>query len=131
MGREKDMRNAEALNYAIWVRDNVADMKDHDVIKAVIELGDYKVFSSRQISAIIRNRVSHTTVSSTIGKKDKTGGNLNVVSLEALRNILYSRSSGETNYGLIAKVLEEGTSQGMISKLTGVSQSSISRRLNG
>jgi DNA-binding transcriptional ArsR family regulator len=89
------------------------------------------VFSSRQISAIISNRVSHTTVSSIIGKKDKTGGNLNVASLEVLRNILYSRSSGETNYGLIAKALEEGTSQGMISKLTGVSQSSISRRFNG
>jgi hypothetical protein len=131
MSREKDMRNAEALNYAIWVRDNVAEMKDHDVIKAVIELGDYKVFSSRQISAIISNRVSHTTVSSIIGKKDKTGGNLNVASLEILRNVLYSRSSGETNYGLIATVLEGGTSQGMISKLTGVSQSSISRRFNG
>lgn len=131
MSRAKDMRVAEALNYAIWVRDNVSDMRDHDVTKAVIELGDYKVFSSRQISAIISNRVSHTTVSSTIGKKDKTGGNLNVASLEVLRNILYSRSSGETNYGLIAKALEEGTSQGMISKLTGVSQSSISRRFNG
>lgn len=131
MTRAKDMMVAEALNYAIWVRDNVSDMKDHDVTKAVIQLGDYKVFSSRQISAIISNRVSHTTVSSIIGKKDKTGGNLNVASLEVLRNILYSRSSGETNYSLIAKALEQGTSQGMISKLTGVSQSSISRRFNG
>jgi hypothetical protein len=131
MSREKDMRIAEGINYAIWVRDNVEDMKDWDIIKSVTELGDYKLFSSRQISAIVKNRISHTTVSSIIGKKDKTGGKLNVATLEILRNVLYSRSNGETNFGLITEALEAGTSQGMISKLTGVSQSSISRRLNG
>ena len=131
MSRAEDMKIAEALNYAIWLRDNVNEIKGDDITKALIKLGDYRVFSSRQISAIINNRISHTVISSITGKKDKTGGNLNVASLEVLRNILYSRSSGETNYGLIAKALEEGTSQGMISKLTGVSQSSISRRFNG
>jgi hypothetical protein len=131
MSSAKDMNVAEALNYAIWVRDNVQQMKSHEITKAIIELGNYRVFSSRQISAVIGNKASHTTISSITGKKDKTGGKLNVASLEVLRNILYSRSGGETNYGLITKALQEGTSQGMISKLTGVSQSSISRRLNG
>jgi hypothetical protein len=131
MNRQEDLKTAEALNYAIWVRDNVNDMKDWDVLKAVSDLGKYKIFSSRQISAITNNRVSHTTVSSIIKKKNKTGGNLNVGTLEILRNVLYSRADGKTDYGLISEALQGGTSQGMISKLTGVSQSSISRRLSG
>jgi hypothetical protein len=131
MTRERDMKIAEALNYAIWVRDSVDEMKDWDVLKAVSDLGKYKLFSSRQISAITNNRVGHHAVNSIINKSDKTGGNLNVGTLEILRNVLYSRSNGETNYELISEAFEKGTSQGMISKLTGVSQSSISRRLNG
>ena len=131
MDRQQEIKVAELLNLAIWIRDNVESMEVQEVQKQVMMLADYDMLSSRQISAIINNRISHSSISRSIGKASKTGGNLNVGTLEILRNVLYSRSNGETNYELISEAFEKGTSQGMISKLTGVSQSSISRRLNG
>jgi hypothetical protein len=106
-------------------------MDSSELNKQIMLLADYDILSSRQISAIVNNKVSHSSISKMIGKNSKTGGNLNVGTLEILRNVLYSRSSGETDYRLISEAIKEGTSQGMISKLTGVSQSSISRRSNG
>lgn len=131
MNRTEEMRVSELLNLAIWVRDNVHSMDSEELNKQIMLLADYDMLSSRQISAIVNNKVSHSSISKMIGKNSKTGGNLNVGTLEILRNVLYSRSSGETDYRLISEAIKEGTSQGMISKLTGVSQSSISRRSNG
>jgi hypothetical protein len=131
MNRAEQMRVSELLNLAIWVRDNVYSMDTEELNKQIMLLADYDMLSSRQISAIVNNKVSHSSISKMIGKNSKTGGNLNVGTLEILRNVLYSRSNGETDYGIISEALKEGTSQGMISKLTGVSQSSISRRSSG
>lgn len=131
MDRAKEMSIAEALNQAIWLRDNVAKMDREALEDAIIELASHKLFSSRQLSAIVNNVIDHGTIAKLIKKEDKTGGNLNVGTLEILRNVLYSRANNQTDYELIAKAFEEGTSQGMIAKLTGVSQSSISRRLRG
>ena len=131
MNRTEEMRVSELLNLAIWVRDNVHSMDSEELNKQIMLLADYDMLSSRQISAIVNNKVSHSSISKMIGKNSKTGGNLNVGTLEILRTILYSRSDGKTDYRLISQVLEGATSQGMISRLTGVSQSSISRRVNG
>jgi hypothetical protein len=131
MNRAEEIKMSELLNLAIWIRDNVYSMDSDELNKQVMLLADYDVLSSRQISAIINNKISHSSISKMIGKNSKTGGNLNVGTLEILRTILYSRSDGKTDYRLISQVLEGATSQGMISRLTGVSQSSISRRING
>jgi len=130
MNRSEQIRVSELLNLAIWVRDNVHSMDSDELHKQIKILADYDMLSSRQISAIVNNKISHSSISKMIGKNTKTGGNLNVGTLEILRNVLYSRSNGETDYQLISEALQGGTSQGMISKLTGVSQSSISRRNN-
>jgi hypothetical protein len=131
MNRAEEIKMSELLNLAIWIRDNVYSMDSEELNKQVMLLADYDVLSSRQISAIINNKISHSSISKMIGKNSKTGGNLNVDTLEILRTILYSRSDGKTDYRLISQVLKGATSQGMISRLTGVSQSSISRRVNG
>jgi hypothetical protein len=54
---------------------------------------------------------------------------LNVGTLDILRNILYSRADGRTDYRLITDAVGGGTSQGMVSKITGISQSSISKNI--
>lgn len=131
MDRQQEIKIAELLNLAIWIRDNVDSMELDEVKKQITLLAEYQVLSSRQMSAIVNSRVGHSVISKMIDKENKTGGNLNVGTLEILRNVLYSRASGETDYKLIQEALGKGTSQGMISKLTGVSQSSISRRRNG
>lgn len=129
MGRARDMFVAEALNNAIWIRDNAHEVDRDTLIQAVRELAGYRVFSSRQLSAITNGVLSHTTISRLIDKKDRTGGNLNVGTLELLRSILYNRADGKTDYKLINKAVGSGTSQGMVSKLTGISQSSISKKI--
>lgn len=131
MDRTKEISMAEALNQAIWLRDNIEKLDREATEVAIKDLASHRLFSSRQLSAIVNNAIDHSTIAKLIKKEDKTGGNLNVGTLEILRNVLYSRANNQTDYQLIAKAFQEGTSQGMIARLTGVSQSSISRRLNG
>lgn len=129
MDRLQEMKVAEALNSAIWLRDNVRGLLDFEIEEHIVELGKHNVFSSRQLSAIVNGRIKHNRISKLINKTDKTGGNLNVGTLDILRNILLNRADDGTDYKLIARAVGMGTSQGMVSKLTGVPQGSISKKL--
>ena len=129
MGKVRDMYVAEALNNAIWIRDNAEDIERDTLINAIQELSKYRIFSCRQLSAITNGKLSHTTISRLIDKHDRTGGNLNIGTLDILRSILYNRADGKTDFKLIHEAVGMGTSQGMVSKITGVSQSTISKRI--
>nr|DAW17411.1 MAG TPA: KorB domain [Caudoviricetes sp.] len=129
MDRAQEMKVAQALNEAIWLRDNCETISEEDLIKSVASLGGYELFSCRQLSAIVNGKLNHVFISKLINKSDRTGGKLNVGTLDILRSILYSRADSTTDFNLILQAVEEGTSQGMISKLTGVSQASISNRV--
>lgn len=129
MTREREMEIATALNKAIWLRDKVSTLEKEEILNHIKELGEHKVFSSRQLSAISDGIIHHSVISKLIGKTDRTGGNLNVGTLDILRNILVSRADHNTDYNLIANAVGMGTSQGMVAKLTGVSQSAISKKL--
>ena len=131
MDRVKEMKVAEALNSAIWLRDNVNTLLDFEIEEYIIQIGKHNVFSSRQLSAIVNGKISHHRIGKLISKTDKTGGNLNVGTLDILRNILLNRADDGTDYELIASAVGMGTSQGMVSKLTGVPQGSISKKLRG
>lgn len=128
--REREMEIAMALNKAIWLRDKVETLDKDEIANHVKDIGQHKVFSSRQLSAITGGALHHSVVSKLIGKTDRTGGNLNVGTLDILKHILLSRATDGTDFHLIANALSMGTSQGMVAKLTGVSQSSISKKLN-
>lgn len=127
MDRTEALHVAAALNEAIWIRDHADTISREDLVTSVSTLGLYGVFSSRQISAICNGKLSPRFVAGLIGKTDKTGGNLNPGTLEILRGILYSRADKRTDKRLIKAALSEGNSQGMIAKLTGVSQSLVSK----
>ncbi len=129
MDRSEEMRIAQALNEAIHLRNHANAMAQDAVIIAVKNLSQYGIFSARQLAAITNGRVSHHTITRIINKTDKTGGNLNAGTLDILRNILYSRANGVTDYKLVADAVSSGTSQGMVSKLTGIPQGSISKKL--
>jgi len=131
MDRARELVIAQALNEAIWLRDNVEGLTKEETFGYIRELGSHGVFSSRQISAITNGKIGHGTVSKLIGKNDRTGGNLNVGTLDILRSILYSRADSSTDYSLVASAVGQGTSQGMVSKLTGLNQGTISKRLGG
>ena len=129
MDRATEMKVAQALNEAIWLRDNVAELDKEELLSYLRHLGSLGVFSSRQLSAIVNGLVPHTTISKMIDKNDKTGGKLNVGTLDILRTILISRADSTTDFRLILEAVGNGTSQGMVSKLTGVNQSTISKKV--
>lgn len=127
MDRQRELQIASALNEAIWLRDNAADLDKAALLDAVKALGAYRVFSSRQIVAITNGLVSARVVSGLIDKSDRTGGNLNPGTLDILRTALYNRAERNTDYKVIGEAVSSGTSQNMVSKLTGISQGSISK----
>jgi hypothetical protein len=129
ISRTRELELGVALNKAIWLRDKVNDLTKEEAIFHIKDLASHDVFSSRQLSAIANGVVHHSTISKLIGKKNRTGGNLNVGTLDILRHILFTRADSGTDFGLIASAVGMGTSQGMVSKLTGVNQSTISKKL--
>lgn len=129
MDRAQEMRVAQALNEAIWLRDNIASLEKPEIIEAITRIGKLEIFSSRQLSAITNGAIQHSTISKLIGKNNKTGGKLNVGTLDILRTILINRADSATDFRLIADAVGQGTSQGMVEKLTGVNQGTISKKI--
>ena len=118
----------QAINEAIWIRDNAHKISKELLIERFQELSEYTLFSNRQMAKISGDKISHNVLGGYIQKSDKSGGNFNPTSLEDVREALFSKERKRINYNAILRALEAGTSQGMISKLTGISQSSISRK---
>jgi hypothetical protein len=117
-----------AINEAIWIRDNAKNMSKEVLVEKLQNLAEYDVFSNRQLSAICNGIIKHNSIGLYIKKQDKSGGRFSPLSLEDIREALFSKERGLVDYKSVEKAILAGTSQGMISKLTGINQSSISRR---
>lgn len=123
----KGTHELQAINEAIWIRDNAKKIERSLLVERLQDLAEYSVFSNRQMQAICGNVISYTTIGGYTRKTSKNGGRLAPESLEDIREILFEKHNGRINYKAIERVLQCGTSQGMISKLTGVAQSTISK----
>jgi len=117
-----------AINEAIWIRDRASTMSKEMLIEKLQELAEYDVFSNRQLSAICNGIIKHNSIGLYVRKADKSGGRFSPASLEDIREALFSKERGRVDYKSVEKAIAAGTSQGMISKLTGINQSAISRR---
>lgn len=126
---DNDAMSLRAINEAIWLRDNAKRLEREAMFRIIEDIGEYGVFSARQIAAMTEGKVSHQTVARLCAKTDRTGGRLNIKSLEDIRDCLYSRVKGRTNYDIVRKVIEAGTSQGMLAKLSGINQARISKNV--
>jgi ligand-binding sensor protein len=126
---DTDVNRLRAINEAIWLRDHSSSLDIEHLLKVVAEIGGYKIFSARQIQSMTGNILSRQKISQLCRKSDKTGGNLQVADLEKIRDLFYGKSNGIVNYKLVKEVVENGTSQGMLNKLTGINQSSISKMI--
>ena len=125
---EEQLKRLYAINEAIWIRDHATTMSRDMLIEKLQDLAEYDVFSNRQLSLISLGILKHNSIGAYIRKTDKSGGKFSPWSLEYIREALFSRERGNVDYDSIEKALKAGTSQGMISKLTGINQSAISRR---
>lgn len=113
-----------AINGAIWLRDNADKISRVELVAQSQRLAEYNVFSKRQIAKISKT----TYILKHITKGSKLGGKVNPDSLENIRDLLFLKhANSKISPQKITEVLELGTSQGMLSKLTGISQSTISR----
>jgi hypothetical protein len=124
-----DVNRLRAINEAIWLRDHSPALDKKDLFKVIEDIGKYNIFSARQIESMTNGIVSHQTISKLCSKTDKTGGKLEVSDLEKIRDLFYGKSNGLVNYKLAKDIIENGTSQGVIYKLTGIHQSAISRKI--
>ena len=124
----EQMHRLQAINQAIWIRDNYKRLSKDSLIEKIQELAEFRIFSGRQISKICGGSLSHVVISSIVSKTDKSGGRFDPVSLEDIREALFSKERGRTDYKSVKNALDAGTSQNMVARLTGINQSAISRK---
>jgi hypothetical protein len=113
---------------AMRLRDNAHKMTDDEFKELLQEVASYGVMSNRQLAKLTKNRMNHVAISRLIPKTAKTGGKVNGSDLEKMRAIIFSKSIKQTDYRLVLEVLDNGTSQGMLKRITGVSQWSINEK---
>lgn len=128
---DNDILLLRAINEAIWLRDHAARLSKEELFKIVEDIGEYGIYSARQISAMTEGSISRQTVSRLCKKSDKSGGRLAMSSLDDIKQCFHDRVNKCVNQETIKRVIDAGTSQGMLQKLTGISQAKISRSLSG
>jgi hypothetical protein len=77
------------------------------------------------------NRISHLAIGKVTNKTSKSGGKLNPATLEMLRDLLFKFNEGRIDWDTVERVALMGTSQSMISRITGISKTQINRRILG
>lgn len=113
---------------AIRLRDTAHKLNDSEFRELLEEVASFGVMSNRQLAKLTKNRMNHVAISRLIPKTSKTGGNVNGSDLEKIRAIIFSRSIKQTDYRLILDVLANGTSGGMLHRITGISQTLIRQK---
>ena len=124
---DNDIMRLRAINEAIWLRDHASILGKEELFRIVEDIGEYGIFSARQIAALTESKISHQTVAKLCNKTDKTGGRLSVSSLEDIKQCFHDRINKTVNYKTVKRILDAGTSQGMLEKLSGISQAKISK----
>ena len=96
---------------------------------AVISLSEWGLFTTSQLSQI--SGMSVSTIHGMGLKKGGGAGKFNPMSLDTLIQIRLGYNNGRPVSGMLLKIaIDEGNSHRVISKFTGLSTSSISRKLN-
>ena len=119
-----DLERLQAVNIAIWMRDNCGIVPHNEIRDAISNLAKYNLFSNRQIYYILQESISHSAIARQTQKKDKSGGKLSPKSLEDIREFIFTK-----NYEAAARAIKLGTSQNVLSKISGTPQSSLSRKI--
>jgi hypothetical protein len=116
------------LSQAIWLRDNADSLTKTKVFELIRELDEFSALSIRQISGIVGNKISNTTLCKYLTVKPRVGGRLNPKSLEDIAQCLSDKENNLVDYRIVKRILLAGTSQNTLSRLTGINQSLISKK---
>lgn len=118
-----------AIALSIRLRDEAVTSEKDALLPLAQQVCEYGVFSNRQISRISGGRIHHAVISKISKKSTRTGGLINPKSLEEIRELLFASEKGSVDWDLAKKVMDEGTSMSMIAKLTGISKTTMSRKI--
>lgn len=115
------------LSQAVWLKENNSTLNKGEVFFYITELDTLGEFSIKQLSNIANNKISASSLYRYLVDKPRKGGRLNTGSMRELFELFKEAELGIVDYRVIKRIMNAGTSQNVIARLTGVSQSSISR----
>lgn len=115
------------LSQAVWLKENNATLNKGEVFYYITELDTLSEFSVKQLSNIANNKISASSLYRYLVDKPRKGGRLNTGSLRELFELFKECELGAVDYRVIKRIMNAGTSQNVIARLAGISQSSISR----
>lgn len=118
-----------ALATAIRLRDAPVASEDVNTDSLIKELAGFDIFSNRQIKKIIGPGFSERRLKQISPKHSKTGGSVNPNHLEMIRVLVFQSSTGVPNWDLVREIVQGGTSQTFLSKLTGINKSTMNRKI--
>lgn len=114
-----------ALEQALFYWERHVYMSREQRLNAAIELGEWGIFSARQIGAIVG--IEWWAAHAKSQKIDRTGGRLDPASLPALHKLAVVRARNEVDVFLVHEALSTGTSVRVASKLTGIPETTLKR----
>lgn len=123
-----EQNNLEALALAIKLRDTVDSMPAEEMQETLEGLASSGIFSIRQISSICQKSPSH--ISRLVRRDSKTGGKLNPEHLELMRGLIFQNSIGQVDWQRVDRIISNGTSPYVLSKITGIPRSTIHRKVS-
>lgn len=115
------------LSQAVWLKENNSTLNKGEVFYYITELDTLGEFSVKQLSNISNNKISASSLYRYLVDKPRKGGRLNTGSLRELFELFKECELGAVDYRVIKRIINAGTSQNVIARLAGISQSSISR----
>lgn len=115
------------LSQAVWLKENNSALNKGEVFHYITEIDTLGEFSVRQLSNICNNKISASTLRRYLVEKPRNGGRLNTGSLRELLDLFKECELGVVDYRVVKRIMNAGTSQNVVARLTGISQSSISR----
>jgi hypothetical protein len=122
-----NLQRHSLLSQAVWLKERSATLNKEEVFFYITELDALGEFSVKQLSKIANNKISATSLYRYLVDKPRRGGRLNTDSLRDLFDLFRESELGVVDYRVIKRIMNTGTSQNVIARLTGISQSSISR----
>jgi hypothetical protein len=117
-----------AIAKSIQLYKNAETMQKAEILELAKEISALGIFSNRQIEKMAHKKITHLAIGRVTGKTSKSGGKLNPASLEMIRELIFQFNAGSIDWDLVGKVVASGTSQSLVSRLTGISKTQINRR---
>lgn len=126
------MTQTTALGHAAWIYAHIDQYDKQQRFDAAVALGEWKVFSLRQIARI--TGLAHTTVAQLVkGKTEKTGGKFDPEALSLLVELSKRRHRSEPLEPADVRAALNagaGTSPYMAARLTDIPRTHLIRRYN-